>query len=157
MTELPQIEMPEAAAPEAFADPRAALDRLEALYRQSTGFLSDGFAALLAGKTRPRRLRAFYPQVAITTSSFAHIDSRLSFGHVPTPGHYAATITRPDLFRDYLTQQFGLLTRNHGVPLIIGPSQTPIPLHFRSEEHTSELQSLMRISYAVFCLKKKKK
>src|SRR3546814_5517292 len=30
-------------------------------------------------------------------------------------------------------------------------------LLFRSEEHTSELQSLMRISYAVFCLKKKKK
>src|SRR3546814_6467845 len=29
-------------------------------------------------------------------------------------------------------------------------------LPFRSEEHTSELQSLMRISYAVFCLKKKK-
>src|SRR3546814_1419556 len=29
-------------------------------------------------------------------------------------------------------------------------------LHSRSEEHTSELQSLMRISYAVFCLKKKK-
>src|SRR3546814_2723724 len=28
--------------------------------------------------------------------------------------------------------------------------------HCRSEEHTSELQSLMRISYAVFCLKKKK-
>src|SRR3546814_8180580 len=28
--------------------------------------------------------------------------------------------------------------------------------HQRSEEHTSELQSLMRISYAVFCLKKKK-
>src|SRR3546814_1925671 len=33
----------------------------------------------------------------------------------------------------------------------------PITLHSRSEEHTSELQSLMRISYAVFCLKKKKK
>src|SRR3546814_8001652 len=31
------------------------------------------------------------------------------------------------------------------------------PLEERSEEHTSELQSLMRISYAVFCLKKKKK
>src|SRR3546814_4522749 len=30
-------------------------------------------------------------------------------------------------------------------------------IFFRSEEHTSELQSLMRISYAVFCLKKKKK
>src|SRR3546814_10584635 len=31
------------------------------------------------------------------------------------------------------------------------------PPHRRSEEHTSELQSLMRISYAVFCLKKKNK
>src|SRR3546814_4703532 len=31
------------------------------------------------------------------------------------------------------------------------------PPNARSEEHTSELQSLMRISYAVFCLKKKKK
>src|SRR3546814_1327650 len=30
-------------------------------------------------------------------------------------------------------------------------------VELRSEEHTSELQSLMRISYAVFCLKKKKK
>src|SRR3546814_5700872 len=30
-----------------------------------------------------------------------------------------------------------------------------IPKYMRSEEHTSELQSLMRISYAVFCLKKK--
>src|SRR3546814_1769336 len=34
-----------------------------------------------------------------------------------------------------------------------GPAQV---LDVRSEEHTSELQSLMRISYAVFCLKKKK-
>src|SRR3546814_9151327 len=32
----------------------------------------------------------------------------------------------------------------------------PIKMAPRSEEHTSELQSLMRISYAVFCLKKKK-
>src|SRR3546814_5656357 len=32
-----------------------------------------------------------------------------------------------------------------------------IPMFLRSEEHTSELQSLMRISYAVFCLKKKNK
>src|SRR3546814_7301713 len=36
-------------------------------------------------------------------------------------------------------------------------STTLMPVRGRSEEHTSELQSLMRISYAVFCLKKKKK
>src|SRR3546814_7283713 len=38
-----------------------------------------------------------------------------------------------------------------------GAHQVPPELYLRSEEHTSELQSLMRISYAVFCLKKKKK
>src|SRR3546814_2655337 len=38
--------------------------------------------------------------------------------------------------------------QHHGVLLQVVP--------FRSEEHTSELQSLMRISYAVFCLKKTK-
>src|SRR3546814_4705180 len=37
------------------------------------------------------------------------------------------------------------------------PSDRDGPNRQRSEEHTSELQSLMRISYAVFCLKKKKK
>src|SRR3546814_4920670 len=35
------------------------------------------------------------------------------------------------------------------------PSAASIAVKSRSEEHTSELQSLMRISYAVFCLKKK--
>src|SRR3546814_3116900 len=35
--------------------------------------------------------------------------------------------------------------------------ECPTITRMRSEEHTSELQSLMRISYAVFCLKKKKK
>src|SRR3546814_6650396 len=36
------------------------------------------------------------------------------------------------------------------------PGEAVVVGHARSEEHTSELQSLMRISYAVFCLKKKK-
>src|SRR3546814_6189212 len=38
-----------------------------------------------------------------------------------------------------------------------GNSVKTLQTKLRSEEHTSELQSLMRISYAVFCLKKKKK
>src|SRR3546814_4750413 len=42
---------------------------------------------------------------------------------------------------------------------VSAPTTTPVTIEMfarRSEEHTSELQSLMRISYAVFCLKKKK-
>src|SRR3546814_4055358 len=42
----------------------------------------------------------------------------------------------------------------HGGTLFLVP--TAAASEHRSEEHTSELQSLMRISYAVFCLKKKK-
>src|SRR3546814_1318682 len=38
---------------------------------------------------------------------------------------------------------------------ILRPDPLPLIIQERSEEHTSELQSLMRISYAVFCLKKK--
>src|SRR3546814_4147510 len=48
--------------------------------------------------------------------------------------------------RTYPNCRFSLPTEAHSI------SMFP-----RSEEHTSELQSLMRISYAVFCLKKKKK
>ena len=46
------------------------------------------------------------------------------------PGEYSTTITRPDLFRNYLVQQLTLLMQNHHVPVQIGVSDTPIPLHF---------------------------
>src|SRR3546814_1428383 len=39
--------------------------------------------------------------------------------------------------------------------IAVEPSEVAVRLRIRSEEHTSELQSLMRISYAVVCLKKK--
>src|SRR3546814_8849914 len=42
------------------------------------------------------------------------------------------------------------------VNLLRATQQSPAGMLERSEAHTSELQSLMRISYAVFCLKKKK-
>src|SRR3546814_4194361 len=45
--------------------------------------------------------------------------------------------------------------RNTSCLLLLPIRRRTPPFAFRSEEHTSELQSLMRISYAVFCLKKK--
>src|SRR3546814_9299695 len=44
----------------------------------------------------------------------------------------------------------------HAGPVVDGGQAVDVAAVDRSEEHTSELQSLMRISYAVFCLKKKK-
>src|SRR3546814_3835970 len=44
---------------------------------------------------------------------------------------------------------------NHVQDVVVGVAAAEAGGRLRSEEHTSELQSLMRISYAVFCLKKK--
>src|SRR3546814_1021387 len=48
-----------------------------------------------------------------------------------------------------------LILANDTFATIGGPGAMVVHGQYRSEEHTSELQSLMRISYAVFCLKKK--
>src|SRR3546814_3877536 len=58
--------------------------------------------------------------------------------------------------RSHLTHRFELELRRELLTLDHGTPPGPLSPLSRSEEHTSELQSLMRISYAVFCLKKKK-
>ncbi|MEL0438391.1 AMP nucleosidase [Phycobacter sp. K97] len=125
------IRLPKHPEPEAFTDSAKAVERLELLYEQATDFLCDGFMQVMAGSAaQDQRIRAFYPEIRFTTSSYAQVDSRLSFGHVSMPGTYATTVTRPDLFRNYLTQQIGLLIKNHGQPVMVGASDTPIPVHF---------------------------
>src|SRR3546814_4965055 len=59
-------------------------------------------------------------------------------------------LARSEQVASVMAQVYGKLTGKPGVFMGQGPFAS------RSEEHTSELQSLMRISYAVFCLKKKK-
>src|SRR3546814_6040162 len=64
---------------------------------------------------------------------------------------------------DLIRQGATLVERVEDILAVVAPQLTPArradpPIaEMRSEEHTSELQSLMRISYAVFSLKKKKK
>lgn len=121
---------PDLPAPDSFTDPAAAVARLEELYFTATAFLSQHFTAAVTGGKPHARIRAFYPEIRLTTTSHVKTDSRLSFGHVAEPGTYSTTVTRPDLFRNYLTQQLDLLIRHHGQPIVIGPSDTPIPVHF---------------------------
>src|SRR3546814_16444997 len=65
-------------------------------------------------------------------------------------------VTRADAAVAFIALHMAHLTGWYAETRPLGPAGGS---HFlsRSEEHTSELQSLMRISYAVFCLKKKKK
>ena len=125
------ILLPQHPESEDFDDATAAVERLQLLYRQATDFLCAGFTkAMTEGVTDDQRIRAHHPEICITTTSFARVDSRLSFGHVAAPGTYATTVTRPDLFENYLIQQIGLLIRNYGQPITIRVSDTPMPVHF---------------------------
>ncbi len=125
-----KVVKPDPVAPQAFSDAGAAVEALETLYARSTGFLMDAFQGLADGIPAATRFRAFYPQVRLETTRFDQIDTRLSYGYVSAPGIYTTTITRPSLFRAYLNDQLRLLIRNHGVPVIVSDSQTPIPVHF---------------------------
>ncbi|MFB9951284.1 AMP nucleosidase [Rhizobium puerariae] len=126
---------PSPAEPQVFDNPVEAVDALTGLYERNTHFLIDAFGALAKGAAVTGRYRACYPQVSIETTSFGHPDSRLSYGHVTSPGIYTTTITRPKLFRHYLKEQLDLLMRNHNVPVTVSESTTPIPLHFAFGEN----------------------
>ena len=125
------VVTPDMPAPASFTDAAAAVARLEQLYATACDFLTRHFSEVAEAKTQPgTRFRAFYPEIRLHVSSHVQVDSRLAFGHVSAPGTYSTTVTRPDLFRSYLTQQIALLIQNHGVPVSIGLSTTPIPVHF---------------------------
>lgn len=122
--------IPPPVATEAFADASAAVRRLEEIYERNAQFLRDRFDAYVNGEAFTSRARATYPFVRITTSRYVQLDSRLAYGFVARPGVHETTITRPDLFRAYLTEQIGLLIENHGMPVEVGVSNEPIPIHF---------------------------
>src|SRR3546814_9706855 len=69
-----------------------------------------------------------------------------------------ADLSGANLFRTDISQSLiESSTRTAGAYVKLAKTLPKAPQPGRSDEHTSELQSLMRISYAVFCLKKKKK
>ena len=113
-----------------FHDAQAAVTQLRALYHEAVGFLCDRFMEAMRSGPPDGRVRAFYPEIRFTTTTYSRVDTRLSFGHVSNPGTYATTVTRPDLFENYLVQQIGLLIANHDRPVEIGYSNTPMPVHF---------------------------
>lgn len=124
------VQSPDYPATESFTNARAAVERLQEIYEISCNFLTSAFSGVLAGKPSTGRYRAFYPQITLTTTHYSVADSRLSFGHVNEPGTYFTTITRPDLFENYLVQQLDHILSNHDTPLTIGVSDTPVPVHF---------------------------
>src|SRR3546814_8768817 len=73
----------------------------------------------------------------------------------PLPPVRRRVVFRPGAFRPIAAAVEYVQDRDLPVRQRVGDDVGRLQNHLRSEEHTSEIQSLMRISYAVFCLKKK--
>ncbi|HUH88226.1 MAG TPA: AMP nucleosidase [Pusillimonas sp.] len=144
-----------------FRDADQAVECLVEIYERNTAFIRQAFDDYAHGRVVPgQRVRACYPAVRIKVSTYQEVDSRLSYGHVVEPGTYITTVTQPRLFASYLKEQIGLLLENHGVPVEIGESDTPIPLHFAFNEgeyvdadHTTDLGNVLRDHFDVPNLK----
>src|SRR3546814_9020536 len=107
---------------------------------------------------RSTRTDTLFPYTTLFRSEPEHIDAPLGIalaqGDAAASGGTIGKEPKPRFAGPHLLLCGGEYVERRlagQIPLAL----TGVPM--RSEEHTSELQSLMRISYAVFCLKKKKK
>src|SRR3546814_2620903 len=105
---------------------------------------------------RPRARRAGQPAIGLrlalagaaeaAPARSAPVSRRAAFEPATLPPCGKDTVRRPPM---------GAYRKSPEAIARLTPEQYRVTQESRSEEHTSELQSLMRISYAVFCLKKK--
>ncbi len=126
----PMSDTPLFVAPARFDHADEALERVQQIYDAGVAHLREALQRFVAGEPLAHPVRACYPFVRLSTGTGTRPDSRLAYGFVAGRGTYETTLTRPDLFADYYREQFALLLRNHGVPLEVGTSTQPIPVHF---------------------------
>src|SRR3546814_4181139 len=98
---------------------------------------------------RSTRTDTLFPYTTLFRSNIHAISTAIAVASPPPMHREATPRLAPRAFR-----AFKRVTTRRAPLAPIGWPRAHAP---RSEEHTSELQSLMRISYAVFCLKKKNK
>jgi AMP nucleosidase len=117
-------------------DAAGVVDRLEHEYRSSVEALRGALKDFLAGGPPPkaslRKNGAFtYPELRLNWPSgqpFPRIGR--AFARLGSPGRYAITVTRPDLYRDYLVEQLTLLQQDFDVELDVGRSGQEIPFPY---------------------------
>ena len=131
------LETPTGFKTKAFQDSKDAVQYLQEIFEHNTAFLRGKLTGILNGNLPSGRVRACYPHVRLITTTHASTDSRLSYGFVVGPGKHGTTITRPDLFETYYQDQIELLIRNHQVPVEVGESNQPIPIHFAFYDNTN--------------------
>jgi AMP nucleosidase len=146
---------PDFIAPTRHTDAASALAQVQTIYQIGIDHLRQHMHAFVAGTDYAQRVRAYYPFVRLQTHQSrlkkSGDNKHLSYGFVASAGRYETSITRPDLFANYLRTQFELLLQNHGESIEVGVSHQPIPVHFSFADHdhiegemSAERRALMR-------------
>eukprot|EP01030_Chromulinospumella_sphaerica_P021999 gene21999-21959_t len=114
----------------------AIVERLEQEYARSVSCLRENLKAFLEEGKRPdpslRETGAYaYPELRLSWSgeSGYPVITR-AYARLSDPGHYATTVTRPAMFRDYLVEQLGHLMEDFDVEVDVGRSTQEIPFPY---------------------------
>ena len=109
------------------------IEQLCTIYEESVAALRSALARYLSCGERPNQAQRLdglfaYPELRIDYGSGTQLGlpSR-AFGRLNIPGPYATSITRPHLFRKYLTEQLTYLISDYDVQVSAGPSRSEIP------------------------------
>ncbi len=114
----------------------AIVERLIEEYDRSVSALRAALKAFLTDGLRPdpaNRLNGTYayPELRLHWSGengYPRISR--AYARIGLPGHYATTVTRPAMFRDYLVEQLALMIQDFGVTLDVGRSMQEIPFPY---------------------------
>src|SRR3546814_8095570 len=103
---------------------------------------------------RSTRTATLFPYTTLFRSHYLHDNTALAEHEIET--EVDRYIAWPGQALSYYIGELASIDARRRAEQRLGSKFDLKAFHDRSEEHTSELQSLMRISYAVFCLKKQK-
>ena len=101
----------------------AAVDKVIELYDASCALAAE----ILENANYADYTNVVYPKIVVDVHEWHPVDRTLPYGYVESPGRYSATVTKPEMMRDYLTEQLTLLTDNYPCTIYVGSSDIKIP------------------------------
>ena len=122
--------------------PESIIAELVRLYNAAVNRLREDIAAFARDGTLPPKVRRqdgsyAYPELLVHYSGGTQPTARSrSFGRLTEPGTYGTTITRPNLFADYLSEQLSMIAADYDVRVEVRPSRQEIPFPYVIDSST---------------------
>lgn len=127
-----------------------AVDYIHELYNKSVNHICNNFSQFeKTGEIHSDHTDSGnYPYIGV---SIGHddifVDPSFAYGVINESGHYGTTVTAPELYDEYYREQIGLIIERHEVSVVVGYSESPIPLPFVIEHSHAQfdVDELLRL------------